>query len=147
MNAATNQILPRSLTRAALAMALLLLATLRPILASPIVLSPQNENAVDQDFIQSALTGAERFWESGDEVLIAVLKNDPATDELLKRYSGMTASKFKNYWQRLAFSGRGKMPKQFNEIDDLVDFVQRNPGAIALVDERHKLPTLKRPKL
>lgn len=135
----------RPFAQIAIAAAALLLATL-PLYAAPIALNPRNASDVDEAYLRSVLTGTERFWEDGHEVLIAVLRDDPDAEEALSRYSGMTPSKFKNHWQRIAFSGRGKMPKQFDNLDDLIEFVNRNPGAIAIVGN-HKADTLKPLKL
>ncbi|MBK1875619.1 hypothetical protein [Pelagicoccus mobilis] len=128
----------RPIPRFALALAFLLVASLR-LSADPILLNPENNTPVNEEYLRSILTGTERFWENGHEVLIAVLKNDPKAEQALNRFSGMTASKFKNHWQRIAFSGRGKMPKQFSDIEDLVEFVKRNPGAIAIVSDAKEL--------
>ena len=146
MNAATTQPPLRSATKAAFALGLLLIIIAFPRLAAaaPIVLNPQNDAPIDDAFIHSVLTGTERFWANGDEVLIALLKTDPQTEKALSRYSGMTASKFKNHWQRIAFSGRGKMPKQFTQIEDLVEYVKRNPGAIAIVGDTPATAPLRR---
>ncbi|MBK1875617.1 hypothetical protein [Pelagicoccus mobilis] len=127
----------RAPLQTALTIALLLITSVA-LSADPIVLNPENQTNVDEKYIRSILTGTERFWEDGNEVLIAVLKNDPEAEQALNRYSGMTSSKFKNHWQRIAFSGRGKMPKQFNNLEELIEFVNRNPGAIAIVGEGQK---------
>lgn len=120
--------------RRRLALAALFLATglAQALNAAPVILNPSKEQQADKDFLRSALIGSERFWGDGDEVLIALLKNDPQSERILQELSGMTPSKFKNHWQRLAFSGRGKMPKSFDDRRQLIDFVERNPGAIAI---------------
>lgn len=124
----------KTLAHAALFYALALTAS--PCHANePILLHPKNEKTIGAEHIRSMLTGSERFWDNGQEVLIAVLKNDPAAERALIRYSGMTASKFKNHWQRIAFSGRGKMPKQFNNIEEIQEFVKRTPGALAIIGD------------
>lgn len=102
-------------------------------LAADIVANPRNSEKLDEESLKLMLTGKEKFWESGSEVKIAFLKSDPRIDELLTRYSGMTSNKFKNHWQRIAFSGRGKMPKTFARSEDLIAYVKANKGAIAIV--------------
>lgn len=101
--------------------------------ASEVVANSGNAESLDKEQLKLMLTGKEKFWQSGSEVVIAILKSDPNVDEALARYSGMTTNKFKNHWQRIAFSGRGKMPKMFSNVDDLVIFVAANKGAIGIV--------------
>ncbi len=103
------------------------------LFAAEIVANPSNRESLDEESLKLMLTGKEKFWESGSEVKIAMLKSDPRIDEMLTRYSGMTSNKFKNHWQRIAFSGRGKMPKTFARKEDLVAYVKANKGAIAIV--------------
>ena len=130
-----TQIRYRSAAKLALVFsAFLLAATARS--APSVLLNPNNESNVDEGYIRALLTGTERFWENGTEVLIAVLKDDPQSDKAINQYSGMTPSKFKNHWQRIAFSGRGKMPKQFSTKEKLLEFVNRTPGAIAIIDDK-----------
>lgn len=98
-----------------------------------ILANPSNEELIDEESLKLMLTGKEKFWSSGSEVKIALLKSDPRIDELLTRYSGMTSNKFRNHWQRIAFSGRGKMPKVFASQKDLIDYIKANEGAIGIV--------------
>lgn len=111
---------------------------------SSIVTNPQNVDEVDEDFLKDMLVGKERFWTGGAEVVIAILKNDPESESVLREYSGMTPMKFKNHWHRIAFSGRGKMPKLFSDVEDLVDFVNSNKGAIGIVSADTQLSALRK---
>ena len=54
-------------------------------------------------------------------------------DAALKEASGMDASQFKTFWQRLAFSGRGQLPQNVRDADSLVALVATTKGAIAIV--------------
>ena len=64
-------------------------------------------------------------------MIIAVLPDK--TDAALQQASGMEASQFKTFWQRLAFSGRGQEPKKAEDANALVALVAANKGAIAIV--------------
>lgn len=71
------------------------------------------------------------YWDGGQAVVIAVLEDK--TDGALKEVSGMDASQFKTFWQRLVFSGRGQQPKKASSTAALVALVASTKGAIALV--------------
>lgn len=102
-------------------------------LAADILTHPENMEHPDRNQIKSILIGKQRFWNNGSEVIIALLKDHPLAEIGLKDYCGMTAIKFKNHWQRIAFSGRGKMPKTFRNLEDLISYVNERPGAIAVI--------------
>ena len=63
-------------------------------------------------------------------MVIAVLPDK--TDAALKEVSGMDASQFKTFWQRLMFSGRGQQPRKADDAAALVALVASTKGAIAL---------------
>lgn len=107
------------------------------------LLNPSNTAKLDEESLSSILTGSMRFWENGEEIRIATLKNDPDLEEALKRYSGMTAAKFKNHWQRIMYSGRGKMPKQFATPQELFEYIKFTPGAISITSEKNVFPDVK----
>ena len=98
-----------------------------------VIVNNANQSALDSSALSSVLVGKKNFWEGGKEVQIAVLKGNADADAKLKEVTGMDGNRFKNHWQRLAFSGRGKMPKQFNDVAELVSFVSSNEGAIGIV--------------
>lgn len=101
--------------------------------APAIIVNASNADEIDSDTITSALVGKRKYWESGSEVVIAVLKGDPETSKALEEHAKMDEGRFKNHWQRLAFSGRGRMPRMFDDARDLLAFVRGNDGAIAVV--------------
>jgi ABC-type phosphate transport system substrate-binding protein len=81
--------------------------------------------------LKDIYTGKTAYWQGGQSVVIAVLAGK--TDAALEEVSGMDASQFKTFWQRLVFSGRGQLPKKADDADSLVALVASTQGAIALV--------------
>jgi ABC-type phosphate transport system substrate-binding protein len=81
--------------------------------------------------LKDIYTGKKAYWDGGQAVVIAVLVGK--TDAALKEASGMNASQFKTFWQRLAFSGRGQQPKNVDDGAAMVAWVSATPGAVALV--------------
>jgi hypothetical protein len=93
-----------------------------------------NEGVSASSLSASALkylyTGKTTYWEGGQSVVIAFSEKTAAA---LKDASGMDASQFKTFWQRLAFSGRGQQPKKIDDTAALVALVASTKGAIAIV--------------
>ena len=83
------------------------------------------------DALKDIYTGKTKYWEGGQAVVIAVLPDK--TDAALQQASGMDASSFKTFWQRLAFSGRGQEPKHADDAAGIVTLVSATKGAIAIV--------------
>lgn len=80
--------------------------------------------------LKDVYTGKTTYWDGGQNVVIAFSEK---TDAALKEASGMDASQFKTFWQRLAFSGRGQQPKKVDDTAALVALVASTKGAIAIV--------------
>jgi hypothetical protein len=80
--------------------------------------------------LKNIYTGRTTYWDGGEHVVIAVLADK--TDGALEEASGMDASQFRTFWQRLVFSGRGGQPRTAYDAAALVNLVATTRGAIAL---------------
>ena len=87
--------------------------------------------SLDKGTLKDTLTGKTAYWPGGEGVTIIVLADK--TDAGIEETTGMSASAFKTFWQRLAFSGRGKQPKTADSVEKLMAMVAETKGAIALV--------------
>jgi ABC-type phosphate transport system substrate-binding protein len=85
--------------------------------------------------LKDLYTGRTTYWPDGQSVKLAVLDDQVTaqTDAALQAASGMDASHFKTFWQRMVFSGRGQQPKQAADAAALVALVAATPGALAIV--------------
>jgi len=81
--------------------------------------------------LKNVYTGRTKYWEGGDAVVLIVLAD--VTDDELNEASGMDASEFRTFWQRLVFSGRGEEPKKAVDVPSLIRMVASTRGAVALV--------------
>jgi len=115
----------------------LMLSLARVLDASPptnmrvIVNEGVRDSSISAAALKSIYTGRTNYWEGGEHVVIAVLADE--TDEALAEVSGMDASEFRTFWQRLVFSGRGEEPRSVTDAGSLVTLVASTRGAIALV--------------
>lgn len=109
-----------------------------------VVLNSENTESIDSDKLTALLIGKRKFWDGGGEVVIAMLKDDDEVSSALEQYTRMNDSRFKSHWQRLAFSGRGTMPKQFSDPEALIAFVKGNKGAIGIVTESSDISSLRK---
>jgi ABC-type phosphate transport system substrate-binding protein len=95
--------------------------------------------------LRDIYTGKTKYWPDGQSVDIALLDDETGTtDEALKEVSGMGASYFRTFWQRIVFSGRGQQPDRIGDAASLVAFVASNKGAIALVPANADLKSVKK---
>lgn len=88
-------------------------------------------DSLSADALKDIYTAKTKYWDGGQAIIIVVLPDK--TDAALQQASGMEASAFKTFWQRLAFSGRGSEPKKADDTAALVALVSSTKGAIAIV--------------
>lgn len=98
-------------------------------------------DSLSADELKDIYTAKTRYWQDGQAIIIGVLPDK--TDAALEQASGMNGSRFKTFWQRLVFSGRGSEPKKAGDAAALVAMVASTKGAIALVPADAALPGVK----
>ena len=99
-------------------------------------------DSLTTDGLKDIYTAKTKYWDGGQNIVIAVLPDK--TDAALQQASGMEASQFKTFWQRLAFSGRGQEPKSAGDVAGLVSLVASTKGAIAIVPAEAALTGVKK---
>jgi len=99
-------------------------------------------DSLTADALKDIYTGKTKYWEGGQNIVIAVLPDK--TDAALQQACGMDTSAFKTFWQRLAFSGRGQEPKKAGDAAALVQLVASTKGAIAIVPADEALAGVKK---
>jgi ABC-type phosphate transport system substrate-binding protein len=92
--------------------------------------------------LKDIYTGKTKYWEDGQAIVIVVLPDQ--TDGALQQVCGMDTSSFKTFWQRLVFSGRGRLPKKANDMSTLMEMVASTKGAIALAPANAELNGVKK---
>ena len=88
-------------------------------------------DTITAEALKNIYTAKTTYWDGGQAVVIVVVADK--TDAALKEASGMDASQFRTFWQRLAFSGRGQQPKSASDGAAAAALVASTKGAIAIV--------------
>jgi ABC-type phosphate transport system substrate-binding protein len=102
-------------------------------------------NSISAAALKNIYTGRTTYWPDGQNVDIALLDDETGTtDVALNEVSGMGASYFRTFWQRIVFSGRGQQPDKISDVASLVAFVASTKGAIALVPANADLKGVKK---
>lgn len=101
-----------------------------------VIVSRENKIAsLSTDDLNRIFLGKKTLWESGTRIVPAMPEEEsPAGETFLAGTLKKSVSQFRAYWKRLLFSGGGTVPKVFRSSSQLVDFVARQPGAIAVIE-------------
>jgi ABC-type phosphate transport system substrate-binding protein len=101
-----------------------------------IVVNKENKlQTLSTDDLTRVFLGKKTLWESGTRIIPAMPEEESTTGEaFLSGTLKKSVPQFRAYWKRLLFSGGGTVPKVFRTSDQLLDFVARQPGAIAVIE-------------
>lgn len=101
-----------------------------------VVVSKENKvTSLTTDDLNRIFLGKKTLWESGTRIVPAMPEEEsPAGEIFLSGTLKKSVSQFRAYWKRLLFSGGGTVPKVFRSNEQLLDFVARQPGAIAVIE-------------
>jgi len=97
-----------------------------------------SQSSVNTDVVKKIYSGYMTKWPDNQTIVLTVIEKSDAHKDFLKSYVGKTESQFSNTWKKMMFSGQGSYPKQFDNAQSLVDFVEKTPGAIGYVEKGAK---------
>ncbi len=96
---------------------------------------------VDAAALHAIFRGERSIWASRQTVII-VLPSSRAdyAEEFARVALDMTRTSMQKYWLALVFQGRANPPVFLDTADDVVAFVKRTPGTVAMVPSRSDPP-------
>jgi hypothetical protein len=98
-----------------------------------IVNTAATDTAIGKDVLKALYNGRKRSLPSGSRVEILDL-DGPVHDRFVNDLLDSSPAQYTTYWQRLVFTGQGKLPRVFSSEKDLVAYVAATPGAIGYID-------------
>lgn len=84
--------------------------------------------------VREIFRGESSIWSSGEEVVVALpsARSDFA-DRFARDVMGLSRTAMQRFWVALVFQGRANPPVYMHSPAELVEFVRRTPGAVAMV--------------
>ncbi|GAK56540.1 hypothetical protein U27_03502 [Candidatus Vecturithrix granuli] len=89
------------------------------------------EEPLTQEEIQQIFLGKKTRWKDNSTIIFVIFNQEDAYKTFLKQYVQKTYSQYLNYWKKQVFTGKGRMPKMFNDPQELMAFLANTEGAIS----------------
>ena len=109
--------------------------------AAELVIVVNKENPIDELSLTNVVdiyTGRYMAFPNGITAEPVDLPNESSDKEsFYYQATGLSLAKINSYWARLKFTGRYLPPIELDTAEVAVNYVQRNPNAVAYVDERY----------
>jgi len=83
--------------------------------------------------VKNIFIGQKKIWGNDLRVQVTLLKDYKPFDEFSKNYIGKSPNQFENWWKNMVFTGKGTMPKVFDNEADVLNFIAKTPGAIGYI--------------
>ncbi len=92
------------------------------------------DSSLSDDQLKGIFLGQMKNWPSGAKAEVVTLKDSAGIhQDFLKKYIGRSATQFGNSWKQIVFTGKGRMPKQFDTEAKLIEYISSSEGAIGYV--------------
>ena len=99
------------------------------------VVNGGGQASISKKTLKKILLGKEKKWEDGSPIILVMLEGGDTHGAFVKKFAGKSAKQFTNYWRKMVFSGKGKMPQAFADEAALIAFVASTPGALGYATE------------
>ncbi len=90
---------------------------------------------ISAEDLAAVFLGKKSTWSSGEDAVFVVYDDEQAQENFMVRYLQKKPSQFKSYWKKQVFTGKGRMPKYLKSKEDVLQFVENNPGAVSFLPE------------
>jgi len=84
--------------------------------------------------LKNVYLGKKSFWDSDVKIVLAVLVNGSIHQSFLKENVGKTPEQFKNYWNKILYTGAGIPPTPLKTEAEMIEYIKKTRGAIGYVD-------------
>lgn len=91
------------------------------------------DQALTKDEVKAIFLGEKTKWSDNSRITFVVLKVPEVMDTFMREFVGKSSFQFDNYWKYQTFTGKGSPPRSFDDVDALIDFVSKTPGAVGFV--------------
>ncbi len=102
------------------------------------VLVIANKNVKDASIAKADLKeiflGKKVRWTDNTKIRFVTLKDSGPHEAFVKTYINKSAKQYSNYWRKMVFTGKGKIPKSFATSAELIEHVSGTSGSIGYID-------------
>ena len=88
---------------------------------------------LEAEEIKQIFLGKKTRWADNSKIHIVLFNNKEAYTTFVKDYIGKTYTQYRNYWKKQVFSGKGRMPKSYSTLDELLDYLAETKGSISFM--------------
>ena len=90
--------------------------------------------SINRKQMNGIFRGTQSIWKSNEEVVVVMPSSKAEfAEQFAASVLQMSHSALQKYWLALVFQGRANAPVFLNSSSEIIEYVKKNPGAIAVV--------------
>ncbi len=95
------------------------------------------DDILKQEDLKDIFLGKKTRWSNNDRIVFVVLRESGETEPIhrlfLKKCINRTPAQFNNYWKKVLFSGKGRIPRSFSSMEAMTEYISKTSGAIGYI--------------
>lgn len=103
--------------------------------AVTVIVHPSNADALDKKSVKKIFLGKAKKFPSGAEAIPIELSAGASRDAFLQSVVGKPEAKYKAYWSKRVFTGKGQAPRNVDSEAEIIDLVSKNPNIIGYISD------------
>ncbi|MBU2924830.1 phosphate ABC transporter substrate-binding protein [Colwellia sp. 1_MG-2023] len=85
--------------------------------------------------VKNLFLGKRKSLPDGTKIaVIEQAKDSPVREAFHSKFTKKTQAQLSSYWTRLVFTGKGKMPEEVSNSEEIINMISTNPGLIGYID-------------
>ena len=90
--------------------------------------------SINRKQMNGIFRGTQSIWKSNEQVVVVMPSSKAEfAEQFAASVLQMSHSALQKYWLALVFQGRANAPVFLNSSSEIIEYVKKNPGAIAVV--------------
>ena len=96
------------------------------------------DTAITKADLKEIFLGKKVQWKDNTKIRFAILKESDPHKTFLRTYINKSTQQYSNYWRKMVFTGKGRIPKSFATSSEMMKYVSSTNGAIGYVGSSTK---------
>ena len=96
------------------------------------------DTAITKADLKEIFLGKKVQWTDNTKIRFVTLKESGPHKTFLRTYINKSSKQYSNYWRKMVFTGKGKIPKSFATNAEMIKYVSGTSGAIGYIGSSTK---------
>jgi ABC-type phosphate transport system substrate-binding protein len=104
--------------------------------ANVLIIANKNvkDSVITKADLKEIFLGKKVQWTDNTKIRFVTLKESGSHKTFLRTYINKSSQQYSNYWRKMVFTGKGKIPKSFATSAEMIEYVSGTNGAVGYIE-------------